>query len=262
MIVISNFLKMMILRIVILLLITFKISCCLGQEMPVQKTNTLRLYFENNEYTVSSEQRDTINNYYTSNKTHLIDSIVLSGYANSIGTSQSNFLLSERRVHQAQLLVNKSTDIDKIIIKAFGEVKGDLEENRRVDVITYYKIKKPAKILRGIIFVPGTDLIKKENEEALIELLDYVNKRPESDFILYGHICCQNNVSPEVDILNESNGRMTLSSDRARAVCNYLIQNGISSERLSYLGKAYTEPLGGEDYLDRRVEIEEVRNTK
>ena len=252
----------MILRIVILLLITFKISCCFGQEIPAQKIDTLRLYFESNDYAIGSEKTHTIKNYYTSNKSHLIDSIVLTGYANSIGKTKVNLLLSQRRAHQVALLVSNSTDVDKIIIKALGEVAGDLEENRRVDLITYYKVKKPVKILRGINFVPGTDLIKKESEGALIELLDYVNRTPESNFILYGHICCHSNTPPEEDGLNNRIGTKTLSLDRARAVYNYLIQREVSPERLSFIGKAYTEPLGGEDHLDRRVEIEEVKNIK
>ena len=53
---------------------------------------------------------------------------------------------------------------------------------------------------------------------------------------------------------------MQLSELRAKAICDYLSVNGISPERLSYVGKGDTEPLVLNDTesnksKNRRVEI-------
>ena len=53
---------------------------------------------------------------------------------------------------------------------------------------------------------------------------------------------------------------LKLSEARAKAICDYLIQQGISKDRLSYEGRGDTQPLQKNDSeinksLNRRVEL-------
>lgn len=256
-----TFINSMIIRLSCLLLLLMNINSILGQSKVIFK-DTMTIYFNNNVYQADSIDSNKIKKYYRDLDEKILDSILLEGYANSIGDVKSNLLLSQKRVEEIKHLIKELNLSIKIIAQGYGEINGSLLENRRVDIITYYREKKKIKILRGINFVPGNDLILKESENALLDLLNYVKDNPKSNFILYGHICCSGNVPPEQDGLNSRLGTRTLSKDRSRAVYNYLIQRGISPERLKFEGKAYTEPLGGEDHLDRRVEIEEIIRTE
>lgn len=92
--------------------------------------------------------------------------------------------------------------------------------------------------------------------------MSYIKENPNFNFELIGHICCSDKLNPQQDGVNIRTGERNLSEARAKAIFDYLINNNVPSNQLSYVGKAYTQPLGGEDYLDRRVEIDIIRPKK
>ncbi|MEJ5267721.1 MAG: OmpA family protein [Bacteroidales bacterium] len=114
--------------------------------------------------------------------------------------------------------------------------------------------------LNNINFVGGTPNFLPESKDALVELLFVMKKYPELKIEIQGHICCQD---PEAgdgwDMVNEN---YNLSLNRAKAVYDYLVINGISTDRLRYKGFAATKKLYPEETNEfqrsqnRRVEIQ------
>ena len=93
---------------------------------------------------------------------------------------------------------------------------------------------------------------------ALYELLGAMREYNSLKIEIHGHICCFNNEFRNDVITLEG---IPLSVGRAKAVHDFLIENGISSDRLSYEGFGNTRrryPLEQNEYeraMNRRVEI-------
>jgi flagellar motor protein MotB len=74
-----------------------------------------------------------------------------------------------------------------------------------------------------------------------------------------GHVCCA--AKPNQDGLDDETGDYKLSWNRAQFVHDYLRQNGIEAERVTYRGFAMTRPLVypentvQDQIKNRRVEI-------
>lgn len=87
-------------------------------------------------------------------------------------------------------------------------------------------------------------------ESVLKTLLDYLNDNPEVRLRIAGH----------TDDIGTEDYNLTLSINRAKAVYKWLIDNGIKSDRLEYIGFGKSLPLfkeTDEKYraLNRRVEV-------
>jgi flagellar motor protein MotB len=89
----------------------------------------------------------------------------------------------------------------------------------------------------------------------MYELLLVLQRNPQMKIEIHGHLCCM-----PVD-------RTDLSTQRAKAIYNFLIQNEIDKSRLSYKGFGSTQPIyplpeksEEERAANRRVEILIVEN--
>jgi outer membrane protein OmpA-like peptidoglycan-associated protein len=109
--------------------------------------------------------------------------------------------------------------------------------------------------LKSLNFQPGLDVLLPEAIPTMNELLSVMQKNKKLKIEIQGHICCA----------SEDFG--DLSTARARAVYDYLIKNGISSERLNYRGFGVSQPLhripernSEEQIANRRVEIKIISN--
>ena len=104
--------------------------------------------------------------------------------------------------------------------------------------------------LRNIYFdLDKADFLPRSYRELKI-LLGLMNENPQMQIEILGHTDSQGT--------KEYNKR--LSMKRAKAVVDYLITNGISSQRLQYDGFGYDKPLGdnrtsGGRQINRRVEF-------
>lgn len=237
------------------------------------------LYFENNSYKITTTQKQFIDSIQA-HSLQLTDSIVLKGYASSPADSTYNLKLSERR---ANAVKREFKEYTTIIANGFGELEGDEDENRRVDIMTwpvyqeklafksstasptkfpdkindYTKINIGEKIeLKGIHFYPGRDDIRNDSKIALEELLTYLKENETITFRLLGHVCCGKKYDPGRDGYNNRTGINNLSEARAKRIYSYLLDNGIDKKRMSARGYAYRYPTGKGDKYDRRVEIE------
>lgn len=104
-------------------------------------------------------------------------------------------------------------------------------------------------------FVINTFAVVPESRKKLYELLIVMEMNPQLKIEIQGHLCCM-----AVD-------RIDLSTQRAKAVYNFLIKNKIDKSRLSYKGFGSTQPIyplpekdEPQRAANRRVEIAIVSN--
>jgi outer membrane protein OmpA-like peptidoglycan-associated protein len=107
---------------------------------------------------------------------------------------------------------------------------------------------------KTILFDTGKSTIKSESAKVLADIVEILNKYPESRFMVEGHTD-----SSGSDALN-----MRLSKERAAAVKDYLISNGINLSRLESEGFGETKPISTNSTRDgraqnRRVEINLIK---
>lgn len=104
-------------------------------------------------------------------------------------------------------------------------------------------------------FKINTFIVVPESRGKLYELLVVLQKNPQLKIEIQGHLCCM------------PNDRLDLSTQRAKAVNNFLEANGINEKRLTYKGFGSTQPIfplpekdESQRAANRRVEIMIVAN--
>lgn len=123
---------------------------------------------------------------------------------------------------------------------------------------------KPGDILRlrNINFYGGRHTLLPTAIIPLEELLEVMKANPTLVIEIQGHICCR--PGSDIDGADFDANDNNLSRNRARAVYDYLVENGIDKKRMSYRGFAGTKPLVYPEYTEsdrtanRRVEIKIV----
>ncbi len=139
-----------------------------------------------------------------------------------------------------------------------GLSRQETEPPALADQIKDDKVKTGDQIiLRNINFEGGRHVFLQRSYSALTELLNVMKEIPTLKIRIQGHICCEQ--GPK-DGLDSDLGSMDLSVQRARAVYNYLIENGIAAARMSYEGFGHQNPITEEHseddrIINRRVEI-------
>ena len=105
-------------------------------------------------------------------------------------------------------------------------------------------------IIENLNFVINTFAVVNESRGKLYELLLVLQKNPSLKIEIQGHLCCM-----PVD-------RADLSTQRAKAIYNFLLNQNISKDRLSYKGFGSSQPIyplpeknEQERAANRRVEI-------
>lgn len=104
-------------------------------------------------------------------------------------------------------------------------------------------------------FYMNTFAVVNESRGKLYELLLVMQNNPSLKIEIQGHICCS------------SGSKGKLSADRAKAIKNFLIGQGIANDRVTYQGFGSSQPIfplpeknEGERAANRRVEILIVEN--
>lgn len=105
-------------------------------------------------------------------------------------------------------------------------------------------------VLRNVIFEFSSYILQPGSESILNELLGYLNKNREINIEISGH----------TDDVGSDEYNLTLSVNRAKSVYQWLINNGIAAERLSYKGfgknmPSYQTTDEKLKALNRRVEV-------
>ncbi|MCB9187250.1 MAG: PD40 domain-containing protein [Flavobacteriales bacterium] len=133
-------------------------------------------------------------------------------------------------------------DIERVDIPTDGTLK-NLQEGRRL-------------ILRNIFFDYNQATLRPNSKHELNRMYDFMKNNPSIKIEVSGHTDSRGN--------DEYN--MRLSKDRAQAVVDYLVRNGISPSRLTAVGYGETRPIARNEnsdlsdnpvgrQLNRRIEI-------
>jgi outer membrane protein OmpA-like peptidoglycan-associated protein len=190
-------------------------------------------------------------------------------YADTVGTPQYNIALSQRRAAYAlqQLSDGRLEMAAGAEVKGFGEdfdYSANQDENRKV-VVYYENPQKEVKAftkaieaakkgdilkLPNLNFYNNSDIILRESQPILMELLQILKDMPNLKIEIQGHICCQ-----EVE-------QNDVSLKRAVAIYQFLVNSGIDKNRLAYKSFGSTRPVyplpeknEEERVANRRVEI-------
>ena len=113
-------------------------------------------------------------------------------------------------------------------------------------------------VLPNINFIGGRDEFREESYESLRELLAIMKEQSDLKIEIQGHVCCTDGR----DGPNILTGKGNLSEDRAKAVFDYLVRNGIAEKRMRYKGFAGMKKLvdpelsPSDQQKNRRVEIQ------
>jgi len=269
----------------LLLILLCSISLCEAQEVEFD------IYFDLGKFTLSSKNTNILNKELSALDSTVKYNFIIKGYTDFVDTENFNLELSKNRATSVSTFLKKH--YQSLIHSIEKEAKGELptateEQNERVGVQKHRKVSisiskneskpmvvsqkeniyvVPVKKLKvgksytfgKINFKVGRVTLIKSSKKELEKLVRFLKKNRNIHIEVQGHVCCGgNDVS---DALNSATGTQTLSVDRARFIYKYLISRGISADRLTYKGYAFTSPLrfperGKRDRgANRRVEI-------
>lgn len=116
---------------------------------------------------------------------------------------------------------------------------------------------KPGDIItmKNLFFEGGKAKLLKKSEKQLDKLLKQIKENPTIKFEVQGHVCCID-TNYFRDAVDEDTGINNLSESRALSIYNFLKNNGITEERMSYKGYGRDYPIiNGKEKDNKRVEI-------
>lgn len=266
----------------------FLFCCSLLYSQEEQKT--IVVLFNSNEFYLSSMAEGTLSSFF-SDESLTITSISIEGFCDDIGSEENNLILSTNRAQSIANYLKKEFSLNCNSVLGKGEISlknntsiNESRKNNRKAVleITFsknseekiianndsenrYKNYKTFSdklvvgdkiIIKNLVF-KGSLTIFENPEEAIIELekiVVYLNENPNTTIEIQGHVCCIG--SAHSDAHDRSTGKNNLSHTRAQKVYNYLIEKGISSNRMTHMGYGRKFPIpGGIESDNKRVEI-------
>lgn len=110
-------------------------------------------------------------------------------------------------------------------------------------------------VLEGITFGQGSAILKKTSLPSLEPLLKELQSDPNLRIVVEGHTAASGVADTD----------MKLSRNRALAVFNWLVAQGIDASRIGYAGLGSTRPIvtaqtAGDRAKNNRIEITKTRN--
>jgi outer membrane protein OmpA-like peptidoglycan-associated protein len=279
-------------KIIGLLLFIFSASCAFAQ-----KKTGLTIYFDTDKYDIRPRNASLLDSLAaTLSQKKEGTTVEISGHCDDRGRDTYNDTLSLKRARSVEnYLLSKGLDQPMIIkVEGFGETMpisedGPLWQERRVEIlitipeekVVEAPIEKPVEkpvertltktiedtatkkgatiVLKNLNFVGGNHILLPQSMPIVEELLSVMKNNPQLVISIQGHICCE---PGNVDGVDFATGDRNLSVARAAAIHNYLLRNGISSNRISYQGFGHSVPIypypersEEERVANRRVEI-------
>ena len=147
------------------------------------------------------------------------------------------------------------TDLDGVADKddKCPEVKGTVANNGCPEV-SDDAMKKLNDYAKTILFNSGKASFQKQTFPVLQSITAILKEYPTAKFSIEGH----------TDNSGKAKSNLKLSEDRAAAVKNYLIENGVAADRLSSTGFGQTKPVDSNKTAkgkanNRRVEVKLVK---
>lgn len=255
---------------VLFFLLSFVSLIALGQD-------TVSFYFDFDEFTIP--QNKVEQNTIPAQSTPL----EIRGYTDYFGTNAYNKQLASDRIAFIKNALALDAAVNEFVVGESTAYK-ETWRNRRVDVI-YAKQKEGIEaveiqdasempieeeiiseiktlkkgetlVIKNMEFQPGRHVLTEYSFPELKKLLNTLKANPNLKIEIQGHICCQE----KGDGVDWDTGKEELSINRAKAVYDYLIIEGIPKKQLSYKGygasrKLYPETNQENMQRNRRVEI-------
>ncbi len=110
-------------------------------------------------------------------------------------------------------------------------------KDKPVAITTEPETTSPPVVLRNVLFETGSAELKPESLFELNQLLQLLENNSTLKIRINGHT---DNVGSDED-------NLALSTNRAKAVVDFLVENGIASNRLSHKGYGETKPIESND---------------
>ena len=275
----------------------------LGSAVNAQTVDKFIINFDFDKYDITPQAKQRLDSFIHTTPAASIQKIGLYGHCDAIGSNAYNDRLSVKRVNAVKNYLAQNIPENVFDdLEGFGKRRplnnnsGDQERflNRRVEItiqkkegsipVAKIETKKetPTKqqpslteiikdtttktgsniILKNMNFYGGRHILLPQSVPTAIELLNVLKENPTLEIEIQGHICCT--PGPE-DGLDIDTNTPNLSVNRARAIYEYLISNGISAQRLSYKGFGHRRPLVYPEDTEekrttnRRVEIKIIK---
>jgi outer membrane protein OmpA-like peptidoglycan-associated protein len=283
----------------ILLIFSIPLPFVLPQQGFGQRADSITLYFDFNRSDITRGTDSILTWYFHANREqYIIESVSLSGFCDNIGSDRCNDTLSMKRALAVKSYLARTWPDTANIkeVHGFGK-RQPLNDNRteqqramnRRVVLVFQKtpLTPPAAdrplatsdssktyvsailkdtattigttvVLKNVNFYGGRHFPLDNSYPALDDLLRAMKENPKLIIRIEGHVCCipESMDGPDIDTHQPN-----LSVTRARFVYDYLMEHGIDSARMSYLGlgaanKIYPEERDPfEQALNRRVEV-------
>lgn len=196
--------------------------------------------------TLSLERVQTVFNYLTAHKIEIDNDYLQRGFGKNFTQDKTQSLNRKVEILYDTSSIEKSTAPKKLIEVTEIVLSDQVKTAKRGDLIR----------LKNINFYNNSARIVQKSKTVLYDLLCVMQDNPKLKIEIQGHICCQANNSMD-----------HISSARAKAIYNYLIQNKIKRDRLTYKGYGVSQPIypipeksALEEDENRRVEIKIVEN--
>ncbi|OBX22137.1 hypothetical protein BAA08_10055 [Bizionia sp. APA-3] len=255
--------------------------------------DTLVFYYKTDAYKLSSNQETEILNFLTNKK---LLKIKVEGFADYVGSDTSNHVLAFKRAENISDFIINEQFIDSISVfskseqpkpKNYNEYQGNAMDRKVICYVMYSNnllaendVSLPDSsanyldsinqlevgeriVLRNILFYLGIAVIIPSSYSELLSLKEVLLKNPNLVVEIRGHVCCGviPETSEDMPKPQQSDSNLKLSRNRAFAVKNYLIENGIDANRIRIKGMGFLEPLyypeknDKERQLNRRIEL-------
>ena len=235
------------------------------------------VYFDTDSHQLTQKELNRLDVFLKNKDLKFIKII---GFCDYRATNGYNDTLALNRANYVYHIIEKVTNQNQIEIESKGEnftQNSDLKLNRKVEIFyeeleTEKTLPKDDKknlsqqvstakvgdklILKNLHFYNRSGIFVPESRPVLEELLKIMLANPNLKIEIQGHICCQ--IGTDVE---------DTAKVRVLAVYNYLINNGINKNRLSYKSFGSSKPIhiipeNNEDERNenRRVEIQIIAN--
>ena len=306
---------------------TLLINCIYAQ---VNSPN-VSVHFAFDKYDINASDLSALKNF---KETHPnIESVIIDGYADPVGTDEYNYALSQRRCNAVKQALGYDENKTEVIFRVTAHGEKDLlfqtnPENRVVIVAVNQKkevaqeqakpvepipVEKPAEpqqqvtdtvavtkqqplakmdtvaqsisstpkefgddnsglikqlenskvgesvVLSEIHFEQARHVLVNSSKPALNAMLNALKTLPTLQLEIQGHMCCDDPLT--VDGFDIDTKEFMLSYNRAKAVYDFMVENGIDASRLTYKGYGTRKRLVNPEVTDddreknRRVEF-------
>lgn len=235
------------------------------------------VYFDTDSYQLTLNELKRLD-VFLKNKELKFTKVV--GYCDYRASNGYNDTLAMNRAKYVYHIIEKITNQKQMEIESKGEnfeQNTDMQRNRKVEI--FYEELEADKVLpkddkkelsqqvstakvgdklvlKNLHFYNRSGIFVPESRPILEELLKIMRSNPNLKIEIQGHICCQMGTDVE-----------DTAKVRALAVYNYLINNGIDKNRLSYKSFGSSKPIHiipenneEERNENRRVEIQIIAN--